>query len=126
MSWEVEISKACFNPKFSRYDLEKSSRFLIEGKIYDNEHNLLEEVKVSNIDESSCFVILNTNNFEKLMFKEDLFLSSSLEGVEFFSRAKISSIYDNGLGFELVSTQQSNKPEWSELYKVCLERGIFI
>ena len=57
MTWDVEISKACFNPLFASNDLEKSTRFALKGEIFDENDQLLSAITVSNIDDKSCFVI---------------------------------------------------------------------
>ncbi len=127
MSWDVEISKACFNPRFSKNDLEKTTRFLIDGKLLDLQENVLDEVKISNIDEHSCFIILNNEKaINSIHRHKEFILYTNLEGVEFYSRARLTAVYGQGLGFELITSNQKNtQPEWSELYKVCLERGLF-
>ncbi len=125
MSWDVEISKACFNPLFTRNDLEKSNRFSLEGRILDSNQNVLEEVTVSNIDENSCFVILKNHSSATTLKGREFVLVSILEGVEFRSQARLTTVYDLGFGFELLFDKNNTKPEWSELYKVCLERGLY-
>lgn len=125
MSWDGEITKACFNPLFASNDLEKSSRFALKGSIYDSNDQLLSEITVSNIDDKSCFVILDTAIAPASLKNMELKLVSNLEGVEFVSLAKLATVYDQGVGFEILSKKINNRHEWSELYKVCLERGLF-
>lgn len=125
MSWDVEITKACFNPLFESNDLEKSSRFALKGAMYDSSDQLLSVITVSNIDEKSCFVILDKAIEPASLKNKELKLVSSMEGVEFVSFARLATVYDQGLGFEILSKKMSSTHEWSELYKVCLERGLF-
>ena len=125
MSWDVEITKACFNPLFASNDLEKSSRFSLKGAIYDSSDQLLSEITISNIDDKSCFVILDKVIEPARLKNKELRLVSSMEGVEFVSIAKLASIYNQGIGLEILSKKINSRYEWSDLYKVCLERGLF-
>lgn len=122
VSWELEVSLACFNPNFSRLDLEKESRFPLKARISDNEHGQNSiEVHISNIDEQSCYLLLpeGANLPDGLEF----FLDSIYEDVHFRHKAKLVSKYDRGAGLMFLKTSNT-RATWSELYKVCLERGI--
>lgn len=120
--WELEIEKASFNPLFSRHDLEKEPRFQIKGNFYLNEQES-EEVYITNIDETSCFLFFSQVKERKLKSSATYQLKAVFEGVEFSHKARIVSRYDQGYGLEL------GRPDaglnWSELHKVCLERGLF-
>lgn len=122
ITWDLEVGFASFNPKFSNYDLEKESRFRINANISTRDFRYsLRNAKITNLDEGSCFLLLE----EKIHLnsKEQYFLESVFEGVCFRHQARVVSHYGNGIGLVF-----ENAPEerfsWTELYKVCLERGI--
>lgn len=121
--WEMEMAKASYNPLFSRFDLEKEKRFAIKGTIQGEE---LEPVTayVTNIDEYSSFIYLPENQV-KLEPVKSYILKTNFEGVEFEHPVRVVSAYDRGYGLVLVKTSK-NCPDWSDLYKVCLERGLFV
>jgi hypothetical protein len=123
VSWELEVGLACFNPNFSKLDLEKESRFKISGLISTGENNENQvNVQITNIDEESCFLLLPQDHSFDYTNKE-YFLESNYEGVHFKQKGRLVSKYDRGIG--LVFTKPANtRATWSDLYKVCLERGI--
>lgn len=122
VSWELEVSLACFNPNFSKLDLEKESRFPLKGRISDNENGLNAiDVHISNIDEQSCFLLLP--KVAQLPAGTEFYLDSMYEGVHFRHKASLVSKYDRGVGLMFLKTSNT-RATWSELYKVCLERGI--
>jgi len=122
VTWELQINKASYNPLFSRYDLEKTTRFQIKGKLKGD--TLPEtDVLITNIDENSCFLIL-VNDISKLDPKEKFVLVTNYEGILFEQEATVVSSYDQGLGMEFLKSKTG--PSWSDLHKVCLERGLFV
>lgn len=123
VSWELEVGLACFNPNFSKLDLEKESRFKIEGKISSAEtgENSI-EVHVTNIDEESCFLLLPKDHLFDYA-KTEYYLESNYEGVHFKHKASLVSKYDRGIGLIFKKTPNT-RATWSDLYKVCLERGL--
>lgn len=128
VTWELEIGKASYNPQFSEHDLEKDSRFPINGKMENLKTNEIFDVMVTNVDEESCFVLLSTHGREH--FRADAAaiyrLTVSYENVLFVHEARLASKYHRGLGFEFIQTSKSDLPlNWSDLYQVCLERGLF-
>ena len=124
ITWELEVGLASFNPKFSIHDLEKESRFKMKANVYINE-NTQEGAKayITNIDEGSCFLLLdeatnfNTNSSKKY------FIESVYEGIHFRNHAQIVSSYDRGIGLVFLDSPDA-RVSWSELYKVCLQRGM--
>lgn len=127
ITWELQINKASFNPNFSRYDLEKIRRFQISGTLIDAQQSTY-PVLITNIDDYSCFIYLP----EKLDFNPrslgEVKLQTTYEGVQFQQKARVISAYDQGLGLEFTpqGDQDLNQPGWSDLYKICLERGLFV
>ena len=129
MCWEIEITKACFNPKFWKNDLEKSKRFKMLSHIRQVGGKSLSTAQITNLDEKSCFLLV-----EKMADLNELKLSdvkielvTELEGIQFESIGEVISVYDQGVGVKFVNLldKSNTKAEWSELYKVCLERGLF-
>jgi hypothetical protein len=122
--WEIEVKKAAFNPRFSVYDLEKKSRFNLCATISTNENdtNALGGV-VTNIDEGSCFLLLQEKIKVDFKLKRRYLLEATYEGVHFRHYAKLVSFYDQGVGF-ILEESPDGRVSWSELYKVCLERGL--
>lgn len=124
VSWELEVGLACFNPKFSRHDLEKESRFKITGKISlkEGDSESAVEVHVTNIDEQSCFLLLpKDHSFD--YSQAEYYLDAFYEGVHFKHKAELVSKYDRGIGLMFKKTPNT-RASWFELYKVCLERGL--
>jgi hypothetical protein len=126
ITWEIEVSLASFNPEFSRHDLEKESRFRLKAQIFitDKKENIV-PVRISNIDEESCFLLMPEGAKLKLDSSQLYTLESTISGVTFHHNAYLVSSYDRGIGlvFEKASDARLS---WSELYKVCLERGIVV
>ena len=124
ITWELEVALASFNPKFNSSDLEKESRFRIKAIISANKNGEnAEEVIITNIDEGSCFLLLsNTSSFNRKKSKK-YFLESTYEGVCFRHTARLVSSYDRGIGL-VFDHSPDLRYSWSELYKVCLERGL--
>lgn len=128
VTWELEIGKAAFNPKFSDNDLEKDTRFPIDGKMENLGTNVVYDVKVTNIDENSCFVLLSIPSLEEFSADKNATyrLTVSYEQVVFVHDARLAAKYHRGIGLEFVHSPESDFPlNWSDLHKVCLERGLF-
>lgn len=125
ISWELEVGLASFNPKFSSRDLEKESRFTkLKATIgLDAKGEDAVEALVTNIDGESCFLLLSEGAILELNHSKLYFLESSFEGVRFSHRARLVSSYDRGIGL-VFDVSDKTRVSWSELYKVCLERGI--
>jgi len=123
VTWEVEVGLACFNPFFTKHDLEKETRFKITGKISNSESGSEAiDVHITNIDEQSCFLLLPKEHSLNLAAK-DYYLESIYEGVHFKNKAFLVSKYDRGVGL-MFTKGLHTRANWSELYKVCLERGL--
>jgi len=118
----LQINKASYNPLFSRHDLEKDTRFQIKGTL-KGEHVSDVEVLITNIDENSCFLFI-TKDTPKFNPNEKFTLTSIYEGVLFEQEALVVSSYDHGIGLEFL--KRKTGPNWSDLYKICLERGLFV
>lgn len=125
ISWELEVGLASFNPKFSSHDLEKESRFIkLKATIgLDAKGEDAVEALVTNIDGESCFLLLSEGSILELTPSKLYFLESSFEGVRFSHRARLVSSHDRGIGL-VFDVSDKTRVSWSELYKVCLERGI--
>lgn len=124
ITWELEVGLASFNPRFSTHDLEKESRFKLRASICLNEEGSdgIEAI-ITNIDEGSCFLLLPKEaNFELNSSKKYL-IESVYEGVHFKHNARLVSSYGQGIGL-VFEDYPDARVSWSELYKVCLERGI--
>ncbi|MEA9354863.1 hypothetical protein SHI21_01530 [Bacteriovorax sp. PP10] len=128
VTWELEIAKASFNPLFSKRDLEKDTRFHLKGQIENVTNGSTVDVLVTNIDENGCFALIAaTNESEtKLESSAQYRLKANYEGKEFIQEAQLISSYDRGVGLEFKRVKTPDyQLDWSELYKVCLERGLF-
>ena len=130
VTWEIETAKASYNPFFSKHDLEKESRFHLKGTLHNLENDECFEVFVTNIDENSCFTLISNPEAEAIIKKlnphSKYRLVTEYEGVEFNQLAELSSTYDRGIGLNLVKEKKPHSVlDWSDLYKVCLERGLF-
>lgn len=124
ITWELEVALASFNPKFSTHDLEKESRFKLSGMISsDAEGEDSVPVLITNIDMESCFLLLPKDSTLDLNVSKLYFLESNYEGVRFRHSARLVSTYDRGIGLLFLKSADS-RVSWSELYKVCLERGL--
>lgn len=123
VSWELEVELAAFNPLFSKFDLEKESRFKLLANINIDGNNEVEVVHITNIDEESCFLLLPKDSKLELNPSKKYFLDSNYEGVHFRHQARLVSSYDRGIGL-LFEKSPDVRASWSELYKVCLERGL--
>jgi hypothetical protein len=119
--WEIERGEAGYNPLFSANDLEKNTRFTIKGIIYSNDRQKSESIYLTNIDEKSCFVILEK---DLILFEKPL-IEITIDGVTFSSPVVAVSQFDKGMGFIFEETEQS---PWSlsELCKICRDRGLFL
>lgn len=127
ITWELEMAKASYNPKFSKRDLEKDSRFQLKGKMENLATGSMVDVLITNIDDDGCFVLLSPESRDQVNKSSLYKLTAEYEGVEFIHEATLLSSYDRGLGLEFIKSEQltSNQLDWSELYKVCLQRGLF-
>jgi hypothetical protein len=124
ITWELEVALASFNPKFSSHDLEKESRFKIQASIYSNDDKSDAVVGVvTNIDENSCFILLPKNTHFVLNPGKKYLLESIYEDVQFLHSAYLVSAYDRGIGLVFGDSPDA-RVSWSELYKVCLQRGL--
>lgn len=115
---------------FSRNDLEKKSRFNLKGKVESLDTNESFDVLVTNIDTNSCFALVDSPEacelIKKLNPKAQYRLTAEYEGIRFSHLAELTSTYDQGIGLNLLSEQHPvTQLNWSDLYKVCLERGLF-
>ncbi len=124
--WELEVELACFNPNFTRYDLVKEDRFPLKATlIEDSEQARKIAVHLTNIDEQSCFVLLEHSQIDEVSQKNKYQLLLSFDGVDFNTEAIIVSRYDRGYGLMFEKRKsQIGRPNWSDLYHVCRERGI--
>jgi Ca2+/Na+ antiporter len=130
ITWELEIEKASYNPLFSKDDLEKSTRFNLEGRVENVETGEGFEVLVTNIDENSCFALIVKVDAQVIIStldpKGQYRLLAKYENVKFTHLAELSSTYDQGIGLNFIEELSPfSKLNWSDLYKVCLERGLF-
>ena len=129
VTWELEIAKASYNPSFSKNDLEKNTRFNLKGKIEDEKGESF-EVLITNIDHNSCFALVNTASPLELISSLDpkakYRLIAEYEGIKFTHLAELTSKYDQGIGLNLIKEKGPvTLLNWSDLYNVCLERGLF-
>jgi hypothetical protein len=120
-TWEIERGEAGYNPLFSSNDLEKYSRFPIQGIIYSKDRGNAKKVFLTNIDEHSCFVLLENDTLSM----DKAVIEIAFDGVIFSSHVRPVSKYDLGMGFNFTDTATS---PWSlsELCKICRDRGIFL
>lgn len=128
VTWELEIAKASFNPLFTRRDLEKDTRFHLKGQMENVTNGSVTDVLVTNIDENGCFALIAATNDPglKLESSAQYRLKANYEGIEFIQEAELISSYDRGVGLEFKRVKTPDyQLDWSELYKVCLERGLF-
>lgn len=124
ITWELEVTMASFNPNFSSYDLEKESRFRLHARIFENEEDKEgKSALITNLDEGSCFLLLPDNLSFELNPAIKYLLESHYEGVCFRHRARIVASYDRGVGLVYEEFPDA-RVSWSELYKVCSERGL--
>ena len=124
VTWELEVDLACFNPLYSEHDLEKETRFKLQGTIREEgESGESFPVFITNIDEESCFLLLENQTSFVLNIKRKYSLESVYEGVRFSHTARLVSSYDRGVGL-IFEHFEDRRVSWSELYKVCLERGL--
>lgn len=128
VTWELEIEKASYNPGFSKNDLEKGTRFNIKGTIED-ESGVSFDVLVTNIDHNSCFALVDTDSAKELISglkpSGKYRLTAEYEGIKFTQMALLTSTYDLGIGLNLVGQHHVTQLNWSDLYKVFQERGMF-
>jgi hypothetical protein len=126
ITWELEVALASFNPKFFDADLEKESRFKLKAMIgLDKEGKDAIPVCITNIDEEGCFLLIPKDAKIELDPLRQYYLESKFEGVRFSHSARLVSSYDRGIGLVFDESADS-RVSWSELYKVCLERGIVV
>ena len=124
ISWELEVELAAFNPNFTIFDLEKESRFKIKAKIYSSsEEKDGIEALVTNIDSTSCFLLLNHDQEFKLNKSGKYYVKSIYENVKFCNQVRVVSAYGRGIGFVFEEAPDQHL-SLSVLYKVCLQRGI--
>jgi hypothetical protein len=120
-AWEIERAHAAYNPLFFSNDLEKESRFPIKGVVYSSDRSTQSKVSLTNLDEHTCFVLLDQTAFD---FPNGI-LEINFDNVLFSSSVKLIARYDRALGFVFSS---KNKSSWSlsELCKICRQRGLFL
>ena len=124
ITWELEVGLASFNPKFSTNDLEKESRFKLQASIRSSRNDAGGvNARITNIDEDSCFLLFDKNSIFEPTPSGKYFLESFYEGVCFQHYASLVSSYDRGIGLVFEDSPDA-RVSWSELYKVCLDRGI--
>jgi hypothetical protein len=121
ITWDIERTEAGYNPLFSKNDLEKQSRFPIQGRIYNKDRTKNDKIYLTNLDEYSCYVILADASFSK----NHAIIEIVFENAIFSSPVVPISQYDQALGFSFLETNQS---DWSlaELCKICRQRGLFL
>lgn len=128
ITWELEILKASYNPQFSQNDLEKDSRFPLVGHV-ELEDGGRFDICITNIDENSCFAIVEKekrDQIKELNPNARYTLSAIYEGVKFTHKATLASTYDCGIGLDFIKEKVPHSQlNWSDLHKVCLERGLF-
>lgn len=128
VTWELELAKASYNPEFSANDLEKDTRFPLKGRVESEDGNSF-NVHITNIDENSCFAIVEKearDQMGSLNSGSVYTLSAEYEGVKFTHKATLASLYDCGIGLDFMKEQAAKSQlNWSDLHKVCLERGLF-
>jgi hypothetical protein len=128
VTWELEIAKASFNPLFSKRDLEKETRFHLKGQIENVNNGTSLDVLITNIDENGCFALIASSNEHAGILDSSATyrLKALYEGIEFLHEAQLISSYDRGVGMEFKQVQKEDyQLDWSDLHKVCLERGLF-
>jgi hypothetical protein len=130
ITWELETQKASHNPKFSKYDLEIESRFSIAAKLENLKGDLSLDALITNIDDESCFLLVtdseSKNKISQLDSQGKYRIVAIYEGVEFSQNAVLASTYERGIGLLLVKKKLDDRTlNWSDLYKVCLDRGLF-
>lgn len=128
VTWELELAKASYNPGFSESDLEKDTRFPLTGKVeLENGNSFI--IHITNIDENSCFGIVEKEAqtlISGLNPQATYSLQAEYEGVKFTHKATLASTYDSGIGLDFIKEQSAKSQlNWSDLHKVCLERGLF-
>ena len=124
--WELEVELACFNPKFTRFDLAKEVRFPLKAYLISEGEGLKKiSVHLTNIDDQSCFVLLDQSALDEVSPKDKYQLLLDFDGVEFTTKAFVVSRYDRGYGLMFEKRKSGlNQPNWSDLYHVCRERGL--
>jgi hypothetical protein len=121
-TWELFVKQASNNPSFSENDLEKKSRFNIDGKAEGV--NISFNFLLTNLDEQSGFLMI-TDSIEIKNIKPTTYhLTINYDGVPFSAPIEIVSSYDFGLGF-IYKKEVNNLRSLSGFYKICLQRGIF-
>ncbi|MBC7711979.1 MAG: hypothetical protein H7177_01475 [Rhizobacter sp.] len=130
VTWELEIAKASYNPMFSKNDLEKATRFHLKGRVENTNGSEGFDVLITNIDQDSCFALIENTQAEHLIAglnpNGHYRLMAEYEGIKFTHLAQLTSTYDQGIGLNLVKEKDPvTLLNWSDLYKVCLERGLF-
>ncbi|RPJ78514.1 MAG: hypothetical protein EHM20_03710, partial [Alphaproteobacteria bacterium] len=97
ITWELEVAQASFNPNFTSSDLVKEARFKLDGMIrLDGDLETGVPVRITNIDQQSCFLLLPPDaqiNFDPSALYS---LESNFEGVRFQNQARLVSSYDRG------------------------------
>ncbi|MBC7427530.1 MAG: hypothetical protein H7336_02890 [Bacteriovorax sp.] len=130
VTWELEIAKASYNPMFAKNDLEKGTRFHLKGRVENADGTEGFDVLVTNIDQNSCFALVQNPLAQQFIAGLDTRgnyrLSAVYEGTKFTHLAELTSTYDQGIGLNLMREKTPIALlNWSDLYKVCLERGLF-
>lgn len=130
ITWELETLKASHNPNFSQNDLEIKARFPLAGKIESLSGEMALDVLITNMDDESCFTFVSSDKAREAIAALDAQakyrLVAEYEGVKFVQMAELVAAYDRGIGLLLVNERQDIRIlNWSDLYKVCLDRGLF-
>jgi hypothetical protein len=128
--WELETTRASSNPNFSRHDLEITTRFPLLGKVEKLDGTPAFDIHITNIDDESCFTFIPSESAKSVINELDsqakYKLIADFEGVKFTQMAELVSTYDRGVGFILIKEKLDDRTlNWSDLYKVCLDRGLF-
>ena len=108
--------------------MEKDARFHLKGQLENITNGTSVDVLVTNIDENGCFALIASSNepATKLDPSDQYRLKATYEGIEFLHMAELISSYDRGVGLEFKQVSKTDyQLDWSDLHKVCLDRGLF-
>lgn len=129
ISWEVELKRSCYNPKFEKNDLNKHRRFPLEGFLKIENQQV--PCHISNIDETSLFVIFKDANIivPKNDLNKEVEVEIIIDHVSFKQKAMIIGNYDLGLGLSYLKNDEGEGQKaysFTQLYEILIDRGLFI
>lgn len=130
IAWEVELKRSCYNPNFQKNDLTKHHRFPLEGILKIEDQSFA--CHVSNIDETSLFVIFKNeapNISKNLPANSDVEVEIVIDHVRFKQRVSVIGQYDLGLGLSYAKNKEESDQksyDFSRLYEILIDRGLFI